>query len=671
MHWSESLARQVIEHHPDKEEYVCATGISPSGSIHIGNFRDIATSYFVVLALRKLGRKARLMHSWDNFDRLRKIPRNVAEVCPDMEKYIGCALADIPNPFKGEDASPTYAAHFQREFSESLEVLGIEPDYRYQAQMYRSGTYTDEILLALKERGRIFDILDSFRTQDAEEGERDSYYPVAIYCPRCRRDTTKIQDYDDQTHVARYACKCGYQSTFDFHTDFDCKLAWKVDWAMRWGSEGVDFEPGGQDHASPSGSYQTSRRIAKEIFGVDAPIFQGYSFIGLKGAAGKMSGSSGLNLTPKTLLMIYEPEVILWLYARTDPMHSFDFCFDDGILRQYTEFDRVYGSVANGTASDAEQEAMDCCAVNNRTLHPVPMTWLVQFGSVVNFNPLVLETVFSKIGAPYQAGAFAGRLALAKNWLEMCSPESVIRINACRNWAVYDALSEEERKEIAILHSNLQNNAYTPDELNAMIYAVPAQASGSPIDDPKRKKSLQAAFFKNVYRLLIGKERGPRLYLFLSALERRDYLHLLDFSRPKDHAEITEKVEDTEDAEEDTVAATVTIQPVKPTVAIGDFAKLDLRICEIIKCQEIRKSHSCYKLTLDDGAGERIIVSSIKRDYTPDELIGKKIIVLVNLAPARITGVTSDGMLLATSSDSGKCTVIFVDEGVPNGSSLH
>ena len=59
MHWSEKIADTIIAKNPNKEEYVCAAGISPSGSIHIGNFRDIATSLFVVKALRKKGKKAR------------------------------------------------------------------------------------------------------------------------------------------------------------------------------------------------------------------------------------------------------------------------------------------------------------------------------------------------------------------------------------------------------------------------------------------------------------------------------------------------------------------------------------------------------------------------------------------------------------------------------------
>lgn len=61
MHWSDKIAQEIIRRRPDKEEYVCAAGISPSGSIHIGNFRDIATSLFVVKALRRQGKKAKLL----------------------------------------------------------------------------------------------------------------------------------------------------------------------------------------------------------------------------------------------------------------------------------------------------------------------------------------------------------------------------------------------------------------------------------------------------------------------------------------------------------------------------------------------------------------------------------------------------------------------------------
>jgi lysyl-tRNA synthetase class 1 len=132
--------------------------------------------------------------------------------------------------------------------------------------MYRSGKYVEHILHALRKRGEIFDILDSHRTQQAQEGEREAYYPVSIYCPKCGKDTTKIHSLSDDCTVAEFSCACGHEGSFNFTTDFNCKLAWKIDWPMRWLYEGVDFEPGGKDHAARHGSYDTSKDISKKIF---------------------------------------------------------------------------------------------------------------------------------------------------------------------------------------------------------------------------------------------------------------------------------------------------------------------------------------------------------------------------------------------------------------------
>ena len=109
------------------------------------------------------------------------------------------------------------------------------------------------------------------------------------------------------------------------------------------------------------------------------------------------------------------------------------------------------------------------------------------------------------------------------------------------------------------------------------------------------------------------------------------------------------------------------VEPVKPEIDIDYFSGLDLRVCKIVKCAEIRKSANCLKLTLDDGIGQRVIVSSIKHDYTPEELVGRKIIVVANLRPARFAGTTSEGMLLAATNGACGCQVVFVDDVVPVG----
>lgn len=674
MHWSEEIAERIIKRNPDKEEYVCATGISPSGSIHIGNFRDIATSYFVVRALRKKGKKAKLLFSWDEFDRLRKVPVNVAAVNSDMEKYIGCPYVDVENPFKESDAS-SYADYFEKEFESSIGEFGIDMDYRHQAEMYRSGKYTKYILEALEKRGQIFDILDRHRTQKAKEGERENYYPVSIYCSECGKDTTKITSLSDDCTKATYECACGHKGTFDFTKDFNCKLAWKIDWPMRWMYEGVDFEPGGKDHASPHGSYDTSKDIAREVFSYEPPIFQGYEFIGIKGTTGKMSGSSGLNLTPGTLLKIYQPEVILWLYSKTDPLKAFDFCFDDGILRQYFEFDKMYNAVKDGTASNAQLEIMYNTTVEGREIETVPMGHLVQLGSVVDFNVKMLETVFEKIGTPYKYEQFKDRLERAKYWLENCAPENVNRLRETRNWDVYETLDENGKKEVEALFSFISKGGYDLDELNKKLYAIPKEVCGGELDE-KALKALQGTFFKNVYKLLIDKEKGPRLYLFLFAIDPKKYVGLLDFSYPKTEEEMkapeTEEKEDEKNRDLHVYGEKDAFVPVTAEkISIDDFMKIDLRVCEILKAQEIRKSHSCLKLTLDDGSGEnRVIVSSIKSEYTPEQLVGKKIIVVANLEPARFSGVESDGMLLAATNGACGCQVVFLPDCVPNGTRI-
>lgn len=530
IYWADRIAQRIIDRNPDKEEYVCAAGISPSGSVHFGNFRDVATSLFVAKALEKKGKNVRLLFSWDELDRLRKVPANVKKiVTSSFEENIGRPYVDIENPFRDDANSTSYAEHFENEFEDSLRAFGINMDIRHQAVMYRSGTYAQDVIYALSRRKDIFDILDRYRTQDAQEGERDNYYPVNIYCPHCGRDTTRITSLSDDCTIAHYECECGHSGMFDFTRDFNCKLHWKIDWPMRWRYEQVDFEPGGIDHASPNGSYDTAKDISREIFGYEPPMFQGYGYIKQRGINGKMSGSSGNNISPKTLLRIYQPAVLLWTYAKTGLNKEFAFGLDDGILIHYHEFDRMLIESQSGEASELTKTIMEYCRIDGRTVTPVPFNLLVQLGSVVNFNVGMVRHLMSKIGYNYTEEELSERLGLARNWVEECSPQSMNRIRAERNWEVYNTFTDEEKEEILLLHSYLSNGGYTLDELQTELYAIPRQVRGLTRED-KTLKTIQGQFFSNVYRLLIDKEKGPRLYLFLFAISPDSYLHLLDFS---------------------------------------------------------------------------------------------------------------------------------------------
>ena len=676
MYWADKLAEEIIRRNPDKEEYVCAAGISPSGSIHIGNFRDIATSYFVVKALRKKGKKAKLLFSWDNFDRFRKVPVNVAAVVGNRayDRYVGMPYVDIPDPFGQEK---NYAEYFQKEFLNSFRAFGIEMSFRSQADVYRSGAYAERIIFALRHRKEIFTVLDRHRTQNSTEEERENYYPVNIYCPHCNKDTTKVVSLSEDCTKARFVCECGYEGEFDFTKDFNCKLPWKVDWPMRWQFEGVDFEPGGKDHASKNGSYDTAKDVAKSVFGYRAPLFQGYEFIGIKGNVnvGKMSGSSGLNMTPEFLLKLYQPEVILWLYSKTEPLKAFDFCMSDEILRQYFEFDKCYTAYRNGTANEAVARVMENCVIEGRTIEPVPMAQLVELGSVVDFNADLMEALFAKIGTPYEKAKFAERFAIAKFWLKTCAPENEYIINSKRNWPYYRTLNENERTEIRMLHDYIAQGGYTLDSVRDELYAIPKRVFPASAENMDELKVLQSAFFKHVYNLLISRDKGPRLYLYLFAVESVRYLNLLDFSLPEEQdPDAVEEVAPETAAEIEVSAEDRYVEnpeTIKAQVEIEDFAKLDMRVCKVISCKAIRKANKLYKLIVHDGMKERTIVSSLAEDYAAEQLVGKKLIVLINLKPHKFANEISEGMLLASVNEDGASKILTVEDSAQIGSCVH
>ena len=102
-------------------------------------------------------------------------------------------------------------------------------------------------------------------------------------------------------------------------------------------------------------------------------------------------------------------------------------------------------------------------------------------------------------------------------------------------------------------------------------------------------------------------------------------------------------------------------------IKIEDFANVKLRSGEITACEKVAKSKKLLKMQVDDGRGGRQIVSGIAAWYKPEDLIGKKIVFVANLAPAKLCGEESQGMILAC--DVGKdARVIFLDSDIPNGS---
>ena len=105
-------------------------------------------------------------------------------------------------------------------------------------------------------------------------------------------------------------------------------------------------------------------------------------------------------------------------------------------------------------------------------------------------------------------------------------------------------------------------------------------------------------------------------------------------------------------------------------IGIDDFAKVELRAAKIVNCEKIKRAKKLLKLTLDDGTGEaRTVCSGIAPWYKPEDLIGKTVVVVANLAPAKLCGIESQGMILAADAGENDVKVVFLD-GVPAGSKI-
>lgn len=107
------------------------------------------------------------------------------------------------------------------------------------------------------------------------------------------------------------------------------------------------------------------------------------------------------------------------------------------------------------------------------------------------------------------------------------------------------------------------------------------------------------------------------------------------------------------------------------TITFEDFAKLELKVARVVSAEKVDGADKLLKLTVDLGGEERTLAAGIAKYYAPEELVGKKVIVLVNLEPRTIRGVESQGMMLAASTeDKSEVVLLTVDKNVPEGSGV-
>jgi lysyl-tRNA synthetase class 1 len=513
---------------------VCASGISPSGPIHLGNLREAMTVHLVTEELKARGRDAVHLHSWDDYDRFRKVP---AGIDPSFAQHVGKPLSAVPDPCGDHES---WSAHFRTEFTDALARLGMRMHEVRQSLQYPAGTYNPAIRHAMSERERIFDILAAFQTpgrnEQPIEARRKAYYPFKPYCTVCGTDETTVTSYEEP--VFTYRCgHCGHEGDGNLGDGqhISGKLVWKVDWPMRWVHEGVVFEPAGEDHHSPTSSYNSGKRIAAEIFGGSAPYSFSYSFVGLSGGSSKMSGSAGGAAIPATALDILEPAIVRWLYARRLPSQKFSIDLTPrAVQRLYDEWDQFAAKAKSETAAPIDAHLYDVCVRTSAgpvatSQIPVSFRLLASVADITQANQVQMQRIIAQHLDPESDDQTASaldlsrlepRLTCAVNYATRLVPEAErTHVKTDFDAEAWAGLDEQTRRGVRLLAEGLEED-WTLAGLTTLVYGVPKTLLGLPLDaapTPELKKA-QREFFIGLYRLICGTETGPRLPTLLLSI---------------------------------------------------------------------------------------------------------------------------------------------------------
>ncbi|ULQ61151.1 lysine--tRNA ligase [Brucepastera parasyntrophica] len=509
-HWADQTAEKIIRERGDLDLYTCASGITPSGVVHIGNFREIISVELVVRALKARGKNVRFIYSWDDYDVFRKVPKNMPQ--PELlEKYLRFPITMVPDPY-GRDES--YARHHEVDVESILPVVGIFPEFLYQADRYRSGMYAEGIKTALNKKEKIKECLNVHRDEQHKIPDSEEYWPVSVFCANCNRDTTRIESWDGDWNLS-YSCDCGYSETVDLRKPNGVKLGWRIDWPMRWEREKVMFEPAGKDHHSQGGSFDTARLVAKEIYNWEAPVTFRYDFIGIKGSAGKISSSSGEVIALQDVLRVYQPEITRYLFAGTRPNTEFVISFDLDVIKIYEDYDKTeriaWGAerAKNDEVLEKEKRIYELSQVSGM---PECISYQIPFRHLCNLlqiNDGNIEAVIS--GLPdVQAGQIERlktRAACAWYWITECAPDD-FRFSL-RPEGEKAGISGAALNALMKIRNDLLPRLDELDEkaVSQVTYDIAAACGIEP-------KEL----FTATYQALIGKDQGPRLASFMKII---------------------------------------------------------------------------------------------------------------------------------------------------------
>ena len=504
MHWAEVLAEELLK---EEKKHVLATGITPSGPIHIGNMREILTTDAVYRCVKEKGGEAELIYVADDFDHLRKVYPYLPKT---YEKYVGMPISEIPCPC-GKHKS--YADHYLVSFLNALKEIGVNPKVYRASEMYKKGEYNEAIQIALENTDKIKDIIQRISKRQLPK----NWIPFNILCEKCNKLTTTkpiLYEYP----IIEYKCECGYEGEIDIRKSGVGKLPWRVDWPARWKMLNVTFEPFGKDLGTVGGARDTGEVIVKEIYDYPPPKYTVYEFILLKGK-GAMHSSKGTALSAEEMLYMTPPEVLRFLIINNQPSKHIVFDSELGLLNlvdEYDKFERVYfkKEEPDKGMKDIKKtyELSQPYSIPKKMPYQLPYRHLV---TLVQINPdwknikkILIRTkqIPDKLDENDEKH-LTQRIEHVKYWLKNFAPD-IVKFEIKKKLPKIN-LTEEQKTFLKKLKEKMQSIRWEPENIHNTIYEI----------SEKQKIPIKTAF-KTIYQIILEQEKGPRAGYFLSNLSQ-------------------------------------------------------------------------------------------------------------------------------------------------------
>lgn len=500
MQWLNKIADEVERQHPSGELLV-SSGVSPSGKYHVGTLREVLTADAVLMVLRKRGRSVRHIHFVDDLDGLRKVP---AGVPAEFSQYLGIPVCDVPSPEEGEKS---YADFYLKDFVSNVDTLGIDMEVVRSHEKYREGFFVPSIEASLQNLEGIRRCLEEISGRKLGE----EWSPIQVNEDGYLKKRPFVS-LDTTAKTLVYKDKEGAEQSISY-AGGDVKLDWRIDWPARWWQLGVNAEPFGRDHATKGGSYDTGKAIVEEVLGGAAPVPVPYQFINRAGETKKMSKSAGNTVTISELLEILPPEIVRFFVLRYAADKQLFFDQTDGVIRIIDEYAEL---LAKTDKTEEDQLLLHLCTstLSQNTISNVPFSHLVAsyqaaLGDADKTLDIIRRTEHGGI-VDEQAETIKKELGYIKNWLAAWAPEDV-------------KFSLRESIDDASDLNDLQKDFLT--QLAEKISQAPEDADGEwfhkAIYDLKDATGLlPKEMFSTLYKVIIGKNSGPRAGWFLSILPR-------------------------------------------------------------------------------------------------------------------------------------------------------